>query len=176
MKDFKNKGSFGMGPPWMQGGGWGKWFQVMQAGRGEIKNIILNALAEKPMHGYEIIRYFEQKSHGHWRPSPGSVYPTLQSLEDEGLILSKKENGKIVYSITDRGKKTAKKQQPTPPWEGVKHPERMAEFWPLMRDLMKTLRWLSVNGSESDYQKTQTIIKETTAKLMALKKECEEET
>lgn len=73
-------------------------------GRGFIEPIILQALSEKPMHGYEIMTHLEQQSHGFWRPSAGSVYPTLQLLEDKGHIASQLEDGKKIYVITDEGK------------------------------------------------------------------------
>src|ERR1700745_1834563 len=80
-----------------------------QAKRGDMSPILLRVLAEKPMHGYEIIRELEKKSHGFWRPSPGSVYPTLQLLEEQDLVTSRDEGGKKVYTLTDAGSEEAKK-------------------------------------------------------------------
>ena len=57
-----------------------------RAGRGDMRAAILALLAEEPMHGYQIIQVISERSGGNWTPSPGSVYPTLQQLEDEGLI------------------------------------------------------------------------------------------
>jgi DNA-binding PadR family transcriptional regulator len=77
-------------------------------------------LAEKPMHGYEIIQEITERSHGWWRPSPGSVYPTLQLLADEGMVTTDQDNqsGKRLYSITETGRAEAAKQDATtPPWE-----------------------------------------------------------
>jgi DNA-binding PadR family transcriptional regulator len=56
------------------------------------------------MHGYDLIRELEERSGGAWRPSPGSIYPTLQLLEDEGLVTSEEQDGKRVYTITDAGR------------------------------------------------------------------------
>lgn len=159
----------------MPQGDHGSWSQSMQAGRGDIKHVLLGALAEKPMHGYELIQHFAVKSHGHWRPSPGSVYPMLQRLEDEGLLASRQEKGKKIFTATEAGLTIAKQQLAPKPWEGVSHPERMAEFWPLMRNFMKTLRWLSINGSAADYDKTKQIVEEATAQLIALQQEHKEE-
>jgi DNA-binding PadR family transcriptional regulator len=72
--------------------------------RGEIRTAILGELAEAPGHGYEIMSRLEEKSGGAWRPSPGSVYPTLQMLEDEGLVRSVERDEKRVYEITDAGR------------------------------------------------------------------------
>ena len=71
--------------------------------RGDLKYVILSLLAEEPMHGYEIIRRLEEDSGGVYSPSPGSVYPTLQMLEDQGCVVSEQEEGKRVYRITDEG-------------------------------------------------------------------------
>src|ERR1700745_628264 len=68
--------------------------------RGDIRPALLLALAEAPGHGYDIIQSLEDKSGGAWRPSPGSVYPTLQLLEDEGLRRSGGRDGKGGYEIT----------------------------------------------------------------------------
>ena len=75
-----------------------------RAARGDIRNAILALLRESPMHGYQIMQELEQRSHGTWKPSPGSVYPTIQSLEDEGLVASTPTDGKRVVVLTDVGR------------------------------------------------------------------------
>jgi DNA-binding PadR family transcriptional regulator len=72
--------------------------------RGEIRPLILAALAQKPMHGYEVIQELEAQSGGRWRPSAGSVYPSLQQLADEGLVTSEEMEGRRTYSLTDAGR------------------------------------------------------------------------
>ena len=71
--------------------------------KGDLKYIILDLLKEKPRYGYDIIRSLEENSHGFYKPSPGSVYPTLQMLEEMGYAVSKERDGKKVYEITDEG-------------------------------------------------------------------------
>jgi len=94
-----------------------------QAPRGKIALAIalLALLAERPMHGYDIIQELASRSGGAWRPSPGSIYPTLQMLEDEGLVTSEERDGKRVFSLTDPGKaevETRKERSGgVPPWE-----------------------------------------------------------
>ena len=83
------------GPPWARG---------RRARRGDVRTALLAVLAEQPMHGYDIIRDLDERSGGMWRPSPGSIYPTLQMLEDEGLVASEERDGKRVYSITEAGR------------------------------------------------------------------------
>lgn len=74
-------------------------------GRGKVKFIILDLLKDKPKHGYEIMKDMEAKGAGFYAPSPGSIYPTLQMLEDMGYVVSKELDGKKVYEITDEGRK-----------------------------------------------------------------------
>lgn len=72
--------------------------------RGDIRDLLLAALIAGPAHGYELMRRLEDQAAGQWRPSPGSVYPCLQLLEDEGLITGKEEGGRKVYELTVLGK------------------------------------------------------------------------
>ena len=71
--------------------------------RGDLKFVILRLVSRTPMHGYEVMKALEKESRGYYRPSPGSVYPTLQMLEDEGYLTVEEKDGKKVYSITDEG-------------------------------------------------------------------------
>jgi DNA-binding PadR family transcriptional regulator len=75
--------------------------------RGNVRLAILSALKERAMHGYELIQDLERRTGGRWRPSAGSVYPTLQLLEDEGLLTSEHVDGRRTYSLTDAGTKEA---------------------------------------------------------------------
>jgi len=71
--------------------------------RGDIKYVILDMLKDKPSHGCEMMRALEERFHGFYPPSVGSVYPTLQLLEDMGYVTSSATEGKKVYSITEAG-------------------------------------------------------------------------
>ena len=71
--------------------------------RGDLKYIILQYLKEKPSYGYEIIRALEERFQGFYVPSPGTVYPTLQMLEEMGYVTPVEQEGKKVYTITDKG-------------------------------------------------------------------------
>ena len=79
--------------------------------KGDLKYVILDILKEKPRYGYEIIRYFEERSHGFYKPSPGSVYPTLQMLEEMGHAISKERDSKKIYEITKEGLDFLNKQK-----------------------------------------------------------------
>jgi DNA-binding PadR family transcriptional regulator len=75
-----------------------------RARRGDIKFLLLETLAEGPMHGYEVIRRLSERHEGRYRPSPGSVYPTLQMLEEGGFLSGELIDGKRVYTITESGR------------------------------------------------------------------------
>ena len=87
-------------------------------GRGDVRAAILALLAERPMHGYEMIQELEARTGGVWRPSPGSVYPTLQLLEDEDLIAGEEGEGRRRFTLTDAGRAEAERQGQAP-WETV---------------------------------------------------------
>ena len=72
--------------------------------RGDVRLAVLRLLSEEPMHGYQIITELGERSGGVWRPSPGSIYPTLQVLADEGLVTSAESDGRRVFSLTDSGR------------------------------------------------------------------------
>ncbi|MET9295087.1 PadR family transcriptional regulator [Streptomyces sp. NPDC003077] len=89
-----------------------------RARRGDVRASILALLKDRPMHGYEMIQEIAERSGGAWKPSPGSVYPTLQLLEDEGLITSATEGGKKLFSLTETGTAEAG-NGPDAPWEAA---------------------------------------------------------
>lgn len=83
----------------------GDWGDKPRTRRGDMKFILLELLSERPQHGYELIKELETRRGGFHRPSPGSVYPTLQMLEEGGYLTSEEVDGKRVYTITDSGSK-----------------------------------------------------------------------
>jgi|SRR5688572_7039375 len=104
----RGRGGWGFGP-WAFGFGGcepqaGPGFRWRFYDRGDLKFVILRLLREKPMHGYEVMRALEEGSGGWYRASPGSVYPTLQMLEDQGYVTALEQDGKKVYTITDAGR------------------------------------------------------------------------
>jgi DNA-binding PadR family transcriptional regulator len=80
-----------------RGGGW-------RARRGEARYLVLDVLKDGPMHGYEIIKTLEERTGGEWAPSPGTVYPTLQYLEELGLIEAQQEGERKAFRLTDKGR------------------------------------------------------------------------
>ena len=114
---FDPRGGFGFGGPrGRRGGG-------RRGKRGDVRAAILVLLSDRAMHGYEMIQEISERSGGLWRPSPGSVYPTLQLLVDEGLIVgTESEGSKRLFELTEVGRAAAEKVE-TPPWEEI------AEGW-----------------------------------------------
>ncbi|KUI35465.1 PadR family transcriptional regulator [Mycobacterium sp. IS-1496] len=112
---FDPRGGFGFAAAGRgrRGGGRGR------GRRGVVRAAILTLLTERPMHGYEMIQEIAERSNGLWKPSPGSVYPTLQLLVDEGLIVgTETEGSKKLFELTDEGRSAAEKVE-TPPWEQI---------------------------------------------------------
>jgi DNA-binding PadR family transcriptional regulator len=99
------------------GGERGGWAGGRRMRRGDIRRAILSALQDGPAHGYAVMRRLEEMSGGLWRPSPGSVYPHLQMLEDEGMVGSSQKDGTRVFHLTDAGVAEAAAEAPLP-WQG----------------------------------------------------------
>jgi DNA-binding PadR family transcriptional regulator len=113
-QDFFGFGRHGFGP----GFGGPMFGRGPRVGRGDVRAAILALLAEEPMHGYQIITELTDRSGGVWRPSPGSVYPTLQAMEDQGLVTADTSEGRRVFSLTDEGREAAAAVAEGPaPWE-----------------------------------------------------------
>jgi DNA-binding PadR family transcriptional regulator len=106
-------------------------------GRGNVRAAVLALLAEEPRHGYSIMNELGERSGGLWRPSPGSVYPVLQQLQDEGLITSIDRDGRKVFDLTDEGRRYVEEHadELREPWQVAEHGPR-ERFQGLMRSSM----------------------------------------
>ncbi len=122
-------------------------------GRGDVKYALLELLQERPMHGYEMMKALEERSGGFYTPSPGSIYPTLQMLEDGGLVTANEVEGKKVYSITDAGRASLAEWKQNqgefagPPWMR-RHGGRDSrlEIQALGSEVAETARLLAIAG------------------------------
>jgi DNA-binding PadR family transcriptional regulator len=91
-----------------------------RARRGDVRAAILTLLGEEPRNGYAVMQEIEQRSDGVWRPSPGSIYPALQQLEDEGLVRQVAEGDKRSYELTDAGREAVEERSgERAPWESA---------------------------------------------------------
>jgi DNA-binding PadR family transcriptional regulator len=91
-----------------------------RARRGDVRAALLVLLAEEPRNGYGLMQEIERRSEGVWRPSPGSVYPALQQLEDEGLVRAEERDGSRVFTLTDAGRGHVESNDLGAPWEAVR--------------------------------------------------------
>jgi DNA-binding PadR family transcriptional regulator len=151
------------------GPGRGPW---SRARRGDVRAAILLALRDEPMHGYQIMQRLEERSGGAWRPSPGSVYPTLQLLEDQGFVKGKEAEGRRVFSLTEAGAAEAATVQervgdsPWGPESGEQDPRfalRQAVF-----SLGAAVKQVAMAGSADDVQKALEILREARKHMYAL--------
>ncbi len=145
---FRHGGPFGPGSPFGPGEG------TRVFGRGDMKFALLELLQEHPMHGYEMIKALEEKSGGFYSPSPGSIYPTLQMLEDRGFVTVKEVEGKKVYHITDAGKtllaerRQSQEEFAGPPWMHMRGQGRRPspEMQALRSEAMEVMRLFAIAG------------------------------
>lgn len=146
--------------------------------RGDIKYVILDLLKDKPSHGYEIIRDLEERFHGLYSPSPGTVYPTLQLLEDLGYVTSTESEGKKVFTITESGRSflvekgeiVRKIRGYSKDWEGVGDRDDFKKTHQELRDIY---RLLSRGGRQLDPDKFASIRKIISKAYQDIKTEME---
>jgi len=163
---------FSHGP---HGHGRGPW---SRARRGHVRAAILSVLGDGPMHGYQIMQRLEERSGGMWRPSPGSVYPTLQMLEDEGLVKGEEVDGKRVFSLTEAGVKAAaeSKERHGTPWEHEEGEETSPRFR-LRRSVFQlgaAVRQVGTTGSAAQVEQTLEILAEARKRIYTLLADGEE--
>jgi DNA-binding PadR family transcriptional regulator len=161
------KGPFGMGG--MGGHGFGG-PGGMRARRGDIRAAVLRLLSEAPMHGYQIIQDLSTRSGGAWSPSAGSVYPTLQLLADEGLIVSEESAGKKVFSLTEAGTAAVAESAGQPaPWEEVAHGGvHNADYRDAVGKLMAAVFQIGKNGTKVQADAALEILDDARKKLYAI--------
>jgi len=144
-----------------------------RGGRGSRQNVrpaILALLLERPMHGYEMIQELESRTGGIWRPSPGSVYPTLQLLEDEGLIEAQATGGRKSYQLTDAGRAEAETAAQNPPWAQFTDDtmSQVQDFRDAAIGIMSALKQVGFNGTPEQREKALGVLNEAKRKLYAI--------
>jgi DNA-binding PadR family transcriptional regulator len=138
MSRHRHHGNRAFGP----GGGFGPGFggpRGRRAARGDVRAAVLLLLAEEPRNGYALMQEIEERSEGAWRPSPGSIYPALAQLEDEGLVEATKEGSGREFALTDAGREhvEARREELGEPWKAVSggFPKEAGELRELMMQL-----------------------------------------
>ncbi|GGP79460.1 MULTISPECIES: PadR family transcriptional regulator [Streptomyces] len=155
---------FGAGP---FGGRGGRGGPRGRARRGDVRASILALLADRPMHGYEMIQEIGERSGGAWKPSPGSVYPTLSLLEDEGLISSESEGGKKLFTLTEAGR-TEAEAGPDAPWADAGRGfdfEAMHEVRQAGAGVMEAFSQVFRTGSPEQREKALAVLNDARKKL-----------
>jgi DNA-binding PadR family transcriptional regulator len=172
-------------PPWVQG-----LIGLAQSGkgavrsprvrRGDVRAAILDVLAVEAMNGYQIIQQIAERSGGAWKPSPGSVYPTVQQLEDEGLVEGHESEGRRLLQLTDAGRRYVEE-----------HPDELAATWktfdeagaeeetsdikPVIGQVMGAVWQVMVSGTRQQQAEAAEILADTRRKLYGLLAEGESE-
>ena len=181
-------------PPWVQGlislaqsGGPGEFGPRGRRGgprvrRGDVRAAIIDVLAVEPMNGYQIIQQIAERSGGAWKPSPGSVYPTVQQLEDEGLVEGTSGEGRRLLQLTEEGRRYV-----------AEHPDELARTWhafdaddtseesdnsgdlkPVIGQVMGAVWQVVVSGTKQQQAEAAEILADTRRKLYGLLAEGDE--
>jgi DNA-binding PadR family transcriptional regulator len=134
-----------------------------RARRGDVRAAILALLAEGPRNGYQLMQEIEERSDGAWRPSPGSVYPALQQLEDEGLVRAEERDGRRTYALTDAGRAHVDERgdELKAPWDAVRAelgavPKR--ELMGLIQQVAMPLYQIAHTGSEAQAEEARRVL------------------
>ena len=150
---------FGRGP-----GGRGK-----RARRGDVRAAVLLLLEEEPRNGYQLMQELEERSGGVWRPSPGSIYPALSQLEDEGLVRSDESAGRRAFQLTDAGRAYIEENREAlgVPWEAVGGdvPEGLFQLRQLMMQLGMATMQVAQAGDEAQTDEARKVLEEARRSL-----------
>ncbi len=138
--------------------------------RGNIRAAILLLLEEEPRNGYQLIQELEARSDSAWRPSPGSVYPALQLLTDEGLIRGTSREGSTVYELTDAGRKHVEENRETlgTPWQETGAPEDVRQLLRVGMQVVMASRQVLHAGSEAQRKAATELLTETRRRLYGI--------
>jgi DNA-binding PadR family transcriptional regulator len=171
-------GAWGGGPGGPFGPPWASFLQAIfgldrgpRARRGDVRAALLVLLDEEPRNGYQLMQEIERRSQGAWRPSSGSVYPTLSQLEDEGLVAATKDESNRVYRLTERGKTYVAKHRDElgTPWETESSAnDPRWELMNLMREIGPALGQVMKYGTPEQVAEARRIMTEARRALYRL--------
>ena len=165
-------------PPWLHGlfGLGNEGSRGPRVRRGDVRAAILDVLAAEQMNGYQVIQRIAERSGGAWKPSPGSVYPTVQQLEDEGLVSASEVQGRRLLGLTDEGRAyvAAHPDELAATWrpflDDEKHDTGSAErdLKPVIGQVMSAVWQVTTNGSSRQRAEAVAILADTRRKLYGL--------
>ena len=140
--------------------------------RGDIRVALLSGLSDGPAHGYELIQRLSDRTGGRWKPSPGSVYPTLQLLEDAGFVSSSQQDTKRVYSITEAGQAELQAKMSTadgtPSWMDPESAGSYDELRKAVRQLIVATKQISMSDNQANIDAAVGILNDARRKLYQL--------
>jgi DNA-binding PadR family transcriptional regulator len=178
------------GPPWGRGGRtgpppWvaglfglsqGEQHRAPRARRGDVRAAILDVLQAEPLNGYQVISAISERTGGAWKPSPGSVYPTISQLEDEGLVEADDERGRRTLRLSDAGREyvAANADELAGVWAPFAEPERpqgggdFAALKPEIGQVMNAVWQIITTGTDQQRRDAIEVLVETRRKLYGL--------
>ena len=164
-----HRGHGGRGPSGRRGrGGRGHGDRRHRANRGDIRAAILALLAEEPMHGYQMMQELAERSKGAWQPSPGSVYPTLQQLADEGLVISTDDGGRNLFELADPGRAAHEASTTPPPWENLVGTDNFVDMRRAASSVMGATKQIAQVGSPEQVTSATEILTDARQRLYQL--------
>ena len=172
-------------PPWLHGGGPPPWLHGLfglgqDAGRGpkvrrgDVRAAILDVLSAEPMNGYQVIQAIGERSGGAWKPSPGSVYPTVQQLEDEGLVTATLAQGRRLLTLTEAGRAYVEEHldELAATWKPFQEERPSAtgerDLKPVIGQVMSAVWQVATNGSSRQRAEAVEILADTRRRLYGL--------
>jgi DNA-binding PadR family transcriptional regulator len=172
------RGDFGFGSGFPFGGP--SFRHGRRARRGDVRAAALVLLAEEPRNGYQLMQEIEERSGGAWRPSPGSVYPALQQLEDEGLVRTGESDGRRVFELTDEGRAHVEEHRDElgEPWEAVSRDvsDEMRELAGSMKELWVAIAQVMRAADEAQIERAQRVLADTKRELYLILADGEKKT
>jgi DNA-binding PadR family transcriptional regulator len=162
--------------PW-RGMGFGPGGRRSRARRGDVRAAILLLLEEEPRNGYQLMEEIEQRSDGAWRPSPGSIYPALAQLEDEGLIHAEETAGRRSFQLTDAGRAYVDENRDAlgSPWAeaGEEVPSDFVDLRTLIAQLGMATLQVAQSGDEEQVAEAKRVLGEARKSLYRILAEAE---
>ena len=159
------------GPPWARGR------RGPRVRRGDVRAAILGVLAEQPMNGYQIIQQIADRTDGSWKPSPGSVYPTLQQLEDEGLVVADQAAGRRSFALSEEGRTYVGEHEDelAAPWKAFdEYEDDASDIRPLLGQVAAAVWQIRAVGSAEQQARGREALVELRRKLYGILAEGDE--
>lgn len=155
----------GFPPGWPLGGHGPHQGRRPRMRRGDVRSAILGLLTEEPRNGYQLIQELAARSGGMWRPSPGSIYPALQQMEDEGLVRAVDVDGKRTFELTEEGRRYAREnpERLRDPWQNLQSSvdDEAVEYRRMVGQVVTAAEQVATAGGPAQIDKARALLAET---------------